>query len=137
MRIGVAIDGSENALRAAQHAISIIHYLPNAVLDIIFVVDFNKVKDDSLLAQNLESLTLIREQKTRPVLNLAEEANVQAKVHLLKGQPSEEIINFVNDNTLDQLIIGSRGLNTFQEMVLGSVSHKVMKHVKCPVTIVK
>ena len=37
----------------------------------------------------------------------------------------------------DLVIIGSRGLNSLQEMVLGSVSHKVVKRVKCPVHIVK
>ncbi len=58
-------------------------------------------------------------------------------ITMLKGNPSQEIIKYVKDHSIDQLVIGSRGLNTFQEMVLGSVSHKVVKHAKCPVTIVK
>ncbi|MBW9235102.1 universal stress protein, partial [Leptospira santarosai] len=33
--------------------------------------------------------------------------------------------------------IGSRGLNTLQEMVLGSVSHKVAKRVHSPVLLIK
>jgi len=33
--------------------------------------------------------------------------------------------------------VGSRGLNSLQEMVLGSVSHKIAKRVQCPVLIVK
>jgi nucleotide-binding universal stress UspA family protein len=37
----------------------------------------------------------------------------------------------------DLMIIGSRGLNSLQEMVLGSVSYKVIKRVQCPVLIVK
>ena len=72
-----------------------------------------------------------------PVLELAQSAGVKAKMTMLKGNPSQEIIKYVNSEAIDQLVIGSRGLNTFQEMVLGSVSHKVMKHVNCPVTIVK
>jgi nucleotide-binding universal stress UspA family protein len=35
------------------------------------------------------------------------------------------------------VVIGSRGLNSFQEMVLGSVSQKVAKRVNAPVMIVK
>jgi nucleotide-binding universal stress UspA family protein len=62
---------------------------------------------------------------------------VKTKITMLKGNPSQEIIKYVNSEEIDQLVIGSRGLNTFQEMVLGSVSHKVMKHVNCPITIVK
>ncbi|QTD42999.1 universal stress protein [Sporosarcina sp. Te-1] len=137
MKIAVAIDGSENALRAATHAITLAKHFPEAQLEFIYVVDYDKAKDERLLSQNEESLLLKRRQKVEPVLELTQKAGVQAKMTLLKGNPSQEIIKYVNAQAMDQLIIGSRGLNTFQEMVLGSVSHKVMKHVDCPVTIVK
>jgi len=137
MKIAVAIDGSENALRAAKHAITLAQYLPEAHLEVIYVSDFNKAKDERLLTQSPESLTLKREQKVHPILELAKEVGVKTKITMLKGNPSQEIIKYVNSEEIDQLVIGSRGLNTLQEMVLGSVSHKVMKHVNCPITIVK
>lgn len=137
MRIAVAIDGSENALRAAKHAITLIRYLPDANLEIIYVADYNKAKDERLLTQNPESLVLTREKKINPVLNLTKDVGVEVKVTILKGNPSTEIIKYVNQEKISQLVLGSRGLNTFQEMILGSVSHKVMKHVNCPVTVVK
>lgn len=137
MKIAVAIDGSENALRAAKHAITLVQYLPEAHLEVIYVLDFNKAKDERLLSQSPESLTLKREQKVLPIIELAKDVGVKTKVTMLKGNPSQEIIKYVNTEEIDQLVIGSRGLNTFQEMVLGSVSHKVMKHVNCPITIVK
>ena len=137
MKIAVAIDGSENALRAAKHAITLCKCLPDAHLEIIYVSDYNKAKDERLLAQSPESLTLKREQKVLPILELAKDVGVETKITMLKGNPSQEIIKYVNAEEIDQLVIGSRGLNTLQEMVLGSVSHKVMKHVNCPITIVK
>ena len=137
MKIAVAVDGSDNALRAAKHAIMLAQHLPEAQLEVIYVADYNKAKDERLLSQSPESLTLKREQKVHPVLELAKSVGVKTKITMLKGNPSQEIIKYVNDRSIDQLVIGSRGLNTFQEMVLGSVSHKVMKHVNCPVTIVK
>lgn len=137
MRIAVAIDGSENAKRAAKHAITLAQYVPDAQLDIIYVLDFDKAKEDRLLAQSPETLSLKREKKVNPVLELAKAAGVKTKVTMLKGNPSQEIIKYVNQEGIDQLVIGSRGLSTFQEMLLGSVSHKVVKHVSCPVTIVK
>ncbi|WP_262176431.1 universal stress protein [Saccharococcus sp. Marseille-Q5394] len=137
MKIAVAIDGSENALRAAKHAITLAQHFPEAQLEFIYVADYNKAKDERLLSQNEESLLLKRKQKVDPVLELAHNAGVKAKLTMLKGDPSQEIIKYVNAESIDQLIIGSRGLNTFQEMILDSVSHKVMKHVNCPVTVVK
>jgi nucleotide-binding universal stress UspA family protein len=137
MKIAVAIDGSENALRAAKYAITLVQFLPEAHLEVIYVSDYNKAKDERLLSQSLESLALKREQKVHPILELAQEVGMRMKITMLKGNPSQEIIKYVNSEGIDQLVIGSRGLNTFQEMVLGSVSHKVMKHVNCPITIVK
>ncbi|MEK4715601.1 MULTISPECIES: universal stress protein [unclassified Sporosarcina] len=137
MKIAVAIDGSENALRAAKHAITIVRYLPDAQLEVIYVSDYNKAKDERLLSQSPESLTLKREQKMHPILELAKDVGVKTKTTMLKGNPSQEIIKYVNSEGIDHLVIGSRGLNTFQEMIIGSVSHKVMKHVNCPITIVK
>ena len=137
MKIAVAVDGSDNALRAAKHAIMLAQHLPETHLEMIYVADYNKAKDERLLAQSPESLTLKREQKLNPVRELARSVGVEIKVIMLKGNPSQEIVKYVKEHSIDQLIIGSRGLNTFQEMVLGSVSHKVMKHASCPVTIVK
>jgi nucleotide-binding universal stress UspA family protein len=137
MKIAVAIDGSENALRAAKYAITLVQFLPEAHLEVIYVSDYNKAKDERLLSQSPESLTLKREQKVHPILELAKDVGVKTKITMLKGNPSQEIIKYVNSEGIDQLVIGSRGLNTFQEMVLGSVSHKVMKLVNCPITIVK
>lgn len=136
LRIAVAIDGSENALRATEYAVFLAQHLPDATLEFIFVVDLSKVKDDHLLTQSPESLALERGKKINPAVKIAEEAGVTSQVTVLRGQPSQEIIKYVNDGPFAQLVLGSRGLNAFQEMILGSVSHKVMKHVACPVTVV-
>lgn len=137
MKIAVAIDGSENALRAAKHAVMLATHLPEVHLEVIYVADYKKAIDDRLLAQNPEGLAFKREQIIHPVIELTKDLEMETKTTILKGNPSQEIIKYVNAEAIDQLILGSRGLNMFQEMVLGSVSHKVMKHVKCPVTIVK
>lgn len=137
MKIAVAVDGSENAVRAAKHAIMLASYLPEVSLEVIMVIDYDKAKDERLLTQSPESLTLKREQKIHPIMELANKHQVKATSIVLKGKPSQEIIRYVNGGKIDQLVIGSRGLNSFQEMIVGSVSHKVMKYANCPVTIVK
>jgi len=63
--------------------------------------------------------------------------NVTYDVKILRGEPGPTIVNHANKNEFDLGVIGSRGLNTLQEMELGSVSHKVMKRVNCPALIVK
>ncbi|GAX91094.1 universal stress protein [Effusibacillus lacus] len=53
------------------------------------------------------------------------------------GDAAREICLFAKHQQCDLIIMGSRGLGTFGELVLGSVSHKVLHHAPCPVLIVK
>ncbi|WP_025783951.1 universal stress protein [Sporosarcina sp. D27] len=137
MNIAVAVDGSESALRAAQHALMLVQFLPETHLEIIFVTDFNKVEDERLLTESPKNLAAYQKKNVQPVVELAREAGVEPKVTLLKGQTGPTIIKYVNASEVDQLILGSRGLNAFKGLVFGSVSGKVVKRMRCPVTLVK
>jgi len=133
----LAADGSENAIRAAKEAIKIAKVSQGAMIDIVYVADFEKSKRDVLHATSPESLELERRRKVEPIEQLVKEANVLAKITILKGAPGPEIVRYANEENVDLVVIGSRGLNALQQMVLGSVSHKVMKRVTCPALIVK
>lgn len=65
------------------------------------------------------------------------DANIPYEVKILHGDPGPTLVKFANQNHFDVFVIGSRGHNALQEIVLGSVSHKVEKRVSCPVLIVK
>lgn len=133
----LAADGSENAMRAAKEALKIAKVSPNCKVTILFVIDLEKVKTEVLYASSIESLYMARRQKLVPIEQLFESEHIHVQVELIHGIPGPEIIKFANSQNVDLVIIGSRGLNSLQEMVLGSVSHKVMKRVNCPAMIVK
>ena len=103
----------------------------------VFVADFEKAKTDVLHAASSESLMLERKRKVARVEEVLREAGKQFKLTILHGTPGPEIVKYANEKQVDLVVVGSRGLNSLQEMVLGSVSHKVMKRVHCPALIVK
>jgi len=133
----LAADGSNNAIRAAKEAAYIASLIPDAEVEILFVVDLSKVKEEVLHSQNHEEIELKRKQKLMPVQQELTEKHVNCRVTFVNGDPGPTIVDYVNKNSVDLLIIGSRGLNSLQEFVLGSVSHKVVKRAHCPVMIVK
>ncbi|MTD31982.1 universal stress protein [Planomicrobium sp. YIM 101495] len=133
----LAADGSENAVRAAEEAVKIATYTEGSKIEVVMVADFNKATADRLHTQSEDSLLLERQRKIANVEHVLEGAGVPYTVTVLKGDPGPEIVRYVNDSRADLVVIGSRGLNSLQEMMLGSVSHKVMKRVKCPALIVK
>lgn len=136
-RVLLAADGSENSIRAAEEAVKIATLAQGTVVEIVYVMDYSKVKTELLHSQSSESLELGRRKKLQPVEEIFRQANVTHKVTMLHGEPGPTIVDYANKQTCSMVIIGSQGLNTLQEMVLGSVSHKVAKRVKCPVLIVK
>ncbi len=53
------------------------------------------------------------------------------------GDPVDEIIKFAEEGGFDLIVMGSRGGGIFSRALLGSVSDKVVHHVKTSVLIVK
>ncbi|MEK4385851.1 universal stress protein [Solibacillus sp. FSL W7-1464] len=133
----LAADGSQNSIRAAKEAVKIAQINAETLVTIIFIIDMEKAKTDVLHSSSNESLYMERRRKIVPIEELFNEHQVRYKVEIIHGSPGPEIIKFANTQNVDLVVIGSRGLNSLQEMVLGSVSHKVMKRVKCPAMLVK
>jgi len=57
--------------------------------------------------------------------------------HLEIGTPASVILSMAQNQSVDLIIMGSRGLGAIQEHVLGSVSHRVATHAPCPVFLIK
>ncbi|GGE49535.1 universal stress protein YxiE [Pullulanibacillus camelliae] len=55
----------------------------------------------------------------------------------LIGHPATLITAYAETHDCDLIIIGSRGLSGFKELMLGSVSHQVVQEAPCAVLIVK
>ncbi|HEU4605873.1 MAG TPA: universal stress protein, partial [Nitrososphaera sp.] len=53
------------------------------------------------------------------------------------GAIADEILKAAESSRADLIVIGSRGLTGFKEMVLGSVSDAVVHRAKVPVLAVK
>lgn len=133
----LAVDGSEHSIRATNEAIKIANLCNDPKVEVIFVADFSKAKNNVLHVHDKEELEVSRRKKLSPIEEKLKANNLSYNIQVLHGEPGPTIVDYANKEDFDLTVIGSRGLNSLQEMVLGSVSHKVVKRVKCPVLIVK
>ncbi|SEN80569.1 Nucleotide-binding universal stress protein, UspA family [Mesobacillus persicus] len=136
-KILLATDGSEHSKRAGEHAISMALCTKGSKIEMVYVVDSDKSKTDVLNNWNSADIGDKRKDRIRHVEQRMKESAVQFETKILHGEPGPTIVDYSNKNGVDVVIIGSRGLNALQELVLGSVSHKVAKRAECPVLIVK
>jgi nucleotide-binding universal stress UspA family protein len=56
---------------------------------------------------------------------------------LQMGDAAERIMETASEVKCGLVLIGSRGRGGFKELLLGSISHKVTNHARCPVLVVK
>ncbi|RSL34718.1 universal stress protein [Salibacterium salarium] len=134
-KILLATDGSEHAIRATEKAIDVAKCNHESTVHLIYV--FESSKSDVLENWNTTGAQDKREEKIRPTEERLRNADINYEVEYLRGDPGPTIVKHANENGFDVVVLGSRGLNRFQELVLGSVSHKVAKRASCAVLIIK
>jgi len=132
----LAADGSDHSIRATEETIKLVKGT-KTVVEIVYVSDFSKSKDEVLHAEGQEALDVKRRKKLLPIEEAFDAQGIEYSLQLLRGEPGPAIVEYANDSQADLVVVGSRGLNSLQEMMLGSVSHKIVKRVDCPVLLVK
>lgn len=137
-KILLAADGSSHSKRAAEKAIFLAKKTEGSSVTLIHVIDDipgrTEVLEEALSPGKVPDH---HKERTASIEKSLEDEGVTYEVQHIFGEPGPSIIRNANNGDYDIVVIGSRGLNPFQEMVLGSVSHKVAKRADCPVMIVK
>jgi nucleotide-binding universal stress UspA family protein len=77
--------------------------------------------------QILEAAKRVAESKSVGEVTLATE----------DGDPAKTILNYAKEHDVDMIVMGNRGLGALEELLVGSVSHKVNHHAKCSVITVR
>ena len=54
-----------------------------------------------------------------------------------KNSKVETIVEFIEKNNIDLVIMGSRGLSKFKQMLVGSIASGIISHSKCPVLVIR
>lgn len=130
----VAVDGSDNSLRAVQDAVQVAG--EQSLVELLYVGSTDAIASQVLKAGTLDNLhDNYKEQIAREIEAVQQHPNT--KVTFENGEAGKVITKYANNNSVNLVVLGSRGLTAMQEMVFGSVSTYVLKNVKCSTLIVK
>jgi nucleotide-binding universal stress UspA family protein len=144
-KILVAMDGSESSLRAYEYA-SFLAKRCDAALIIVNICDiFEKITGEIKRELGDIAKKIEAEGGTGISIQLLEDYKSQAKDSGIKdvktirreGNAAAEILYIADEENVDTIVIGSKGVKSVKEFLLGGVSHKVIHHGKCPVTVIR
>lgn len=82
----------------------------------------------------------LKEESEQELTAIAEElkqSGLEAKTRIETGVPLREILRIAEEEDVSLIVLGSHGRSNIEEMLLGSVSEKVVRKCKKPVLVVK
>ena len=142
-KILLATDGSEEASLAARTAADIAAKTESE-LHIVHVrsvpVYIDRGSEVLRVAHGAPEETVRRE--AQGVLD-AQAEQIEAaggkvtRTHVKLGRPDEEIVILADEIDAGLVMMGSRGLSRIRQLLLGSVSDRVVRHAHCPVIVVR
>jgi nucleotide-binding universal stress UspA family protein len=143
-KILVAMDGSESSVRAYEYA-SFLAKKCDATLLIVNINDTferisRNIKEFREIAKQIEEEggTAVTIQVLEDYRSRAKDSGIKdVKIIRREGNAAAEILLIADEEKVDAIVIGSTGMNTVKEFLLGGISHKVIHHAKCLVTLVR
>jgi nucleotide-binding universal stress UspA family protein len=148
-KVVLAIDGSEEASRAAEAAVELCEKTGSELHVVHVGEDFylTAVTDLDMVAptwvaQEYPESEANFEQIARKVLDTEVEkveaaGGTVAQAYLRMGRADAEIVDLAKEIEAGLVVLGSRGLGGIKRALLGSVSYSVVRHAHCPVLVVR
>jgi nucleotide-binding universal stress UspA family protein len=142
-KILVATDGSDKALQAAQAARTIAEKFGSAVILLNVIQPFfvipglgagDTITFSTTLNEELEEISNNALTRTRAEFG-DDLSNVMVRSEW--GHPVERIVSVIEEEGVDLVVVGNKGLSGLEQLLLGSVSGKVVQHASCSVLVVR
>jgi len=137
-RILLAVDGSQEATMAMHHVIDLHGYTQTEV-HVVHVglvsgwTNPRTLNEDQLGRLRADAQHVLDEQVGK--MEAADLTPTMTYVRL--GRATDEILRLRDEIDADLIVLGSRGLNTFKRVLLGSDAEGVVRHAPCPVLVVR
>ena len=141
MKVLIPIDGSVSADRAVELVIARSQWLKEPpqifLLNVQWKLASGNVKmfinqqtiDDYYREQGMAALTVARKK--------LDAAGLTYTYHISIGAPAQAIVQYAQEQHVDQITMGAHGQGALSTLLLGSVVSKVLHLVSVPVLLVK
>ena len=141
MKILIPIDGSSAANRAVDHAIASVAWLKETPQVYLLNVQWKLASGNVKLFINQDTINdYYREQGMAALAEARaklDAAGLAYSYHISVGTPAEAIVQYAQEQQVDQIVISAHGQDMLSTLLLGSVATKVAHLAKMPVLLIK
>lgn len=126
----IAVDGSPHAQRATAEALRLIGTMPGCALHLVHV--------EHWLSKEAAEAELARRgwEASADARSVLDAAACPWRLHVVMGDSAEAIVRLAGELGCRGIVIGSRGLGSTANLLIGSVAYKVIHLSPVPVLVV-
>jgi len=140
LKILLPVDGSEAALDAVRHALSLVanglaaSFVLANVQEPATLYEMVTAHDPDVLDQVSSGAG---SHQLEPAEALLRSAGVSWEREIAVGDPGHVLAEMIERHGIDAVVMGARGLGAARSAIAGSVSHWLLVHGPVPVTVVR
>lgn len=129
-------DGSQTTDAVLDHVAGLADW-QDATVHVLYVVDDRAflTLSDELVDEVAAELDGEGQEVTETAATLLRQAGVDVETAVRMGSPSDTILEYVDENEIDLVLMGTRGAD-FRRNMLGSVAQRVITNAPVPVMTV-
>ena len=138
----IATDGSASSYNAVSIMPDILN-LDNSSIKVVYIKPGIKSLPPEITADNewvkicLEKQDEISTEALQGAEKILNEHGIKpVSIFTLEGDAAEKLLDYCSDDRPDLIVMGSHGREGISDILLGSVSKKVLDHSICPVLII-
>lgn len=136
----VGYDGSDASLKALRRAIDVAKIMKSRihVVGVIKSLEFGYM--DYISPEEIdkyEKEEISREEKLlKSVIEEVNREGLEAVYKILEGDPAEELMTYADENSIDLIIVGRKGIGMLKRILIGSTSLSLVKYANQDILVV-
>ena len=135
--IMVPVDGSDHAMQAAEYASELATLFDAEILLVHCHRPFPQLLGEPYFQKAVTSIMNQAEELLDPYRKLFREKQTKFTDRVLEGPARKVIAEVAEIEKCDMIVMGSRGRSNLEGLILGSVAHRVLHAVHCPVLVIR
>ncbi len=137
-RILVASDGTDASFRGVKVAAQMVaRYQAELLLLTVVTVPQQVVLAATMNQRTIEGyIERLAQDSLRAAVAFLRERCIGAEVKVAVGPPAETILSEIESSGADLVIMGRKSRDEPKDLILGSVSYRVSRHVRIPILLV-
>ncbi|MDX2441513.1 MAG: universal stress protein [Desulfobacterales bacterium] len=133
----VPVDGSDYSMRAAKYAAELAKLMGGKIVLMHCHKSFPVVLGEPHFQNAINKIMEKSNKLVEPYRKLFQETGTSFVERILEGPAANAICEVAKLEKLDMIVIGSRGRNKLEGLLLGSCTQRVLNMASCPVLVIR